>query len=92
MSKIHIPHPHLPHHYQQETNKSIQYLHSLDLIRRLSLIQSQSIFSIDSNGKLNTSAGSGGVGGMEFKELIRKFNKHVKGRECKFDHFFYSFI
>lgn len=62
-------------------NKSPLYSNSLDSTRRLNLFN-QSL-PLDSNGKVNLINHIGSGDGMDWKEMLRKFNKHVKGKECK---------
>lgn len=62
-------------------NKSLLYSNSLDLSRRLNLFNQN--LPLDSNGKINFINSINSSDGMNWKEMLRKFNKHVKNRECK---------
>ena len=64
-------------------SKAALYANSLDLARRLSLFQA--VHPVDAQGRVanvgGAAGGEGADGGMDWKELVRKFGKHVVGRE-----------
>ncbi|GAA5964258.1 hypothetical protein JCM21900_001805 [Sporobolomyces salmonicolor] len=80
---------HFPHHHS--SSKAAHYAHTLDLARRLALFTAQYPAQLKGNvnyAALAAIAGRGATqpaqpagGGMDWKELLRKFRKHNPSRE-----------
>ncbi|BGP36935.1 hypothetical protein JCM10449v2_000837 [Rhodotorula kratochvilovae] len=89
----HLPHPHL-HPSSSSSPKAARYAATLDLARRQLLFRhpapalakgapnTQAVQQLGEGGGVSgTAAGAGAGGGMDWKELLRKFRKHNPGRE-----------